>query len=537
MKIDVYLTKFHPSRGAEIGKYQTAIIIREKINNSDTRLVLICKLCKGQYAIIFLVISAKALTKLYGETPILDNADFRIGGNRKIGLVGRNGCGKSTLFRLINKLEEPTEGNIEIQGEVLGYIPQEFDFPDKLVGEYLEERLDSHWEFYKIEELVNALAFNNFDPYQELKTLSEGQKMKVKLIETMLARPSMLFIDEPTNHLDIEGIMWFEQYVRKLNITVVMISHDRSFLNHVVDEIWEIEKGKIYKFVGDYDNYRLEKMKLIDKWNSEFILFLKKKAQLEQLLENVHKIKDGKKRGKAVSSVKKRIDREVNSNEKEKYEVKKIKELKFETKVHPGKLMIRFEDVCKKYGDKTIFNELSFEIRGKEKVWLYGPNGAGKSTITKIIMGEEPINGGSIKLGENIKIGYFSQTQSRLDKDLKLLECFEKETGCYFGHSFGLLSKFMFDKDAVNKRIWQLSPGERARFAFAIFAYKNYDLLVLDEPDNHLDIDTKEVLEKSLSDFAGTVLLVSHDRYFVESVGVTKVLNLREGALNLFDSF
>jgi ATP-binding cassette subfamily F protein 3 len=483
------------------------------------------------------VITAKNLTKKYGETTILDNVDFKIGNGRKIGLVGRNGCGKSTLFRVINRVEEETSGNVEVQGETLGYIPQEFDFPNKLVGEYLEEKLESHWDFYRIEELVHELAFTNFDPYQELNTLSEGQKMKVKLIETLLTQPTTLFIDEPTNHLDIEGIMWFEEYVKALRISVVMISHDRSFLNHVVDEIWEIEKGKIFRFVGDYDNYKEEKMKLINKWDREFVLFIKKKAQLETLLENVRKIKDGKKRGRAVSSVKKRIDREVTSNEKEKYEVKRIKDLKFETAVHPSKLMLRFNSVCKKFGDHTVFENLSFEVRGKEKVWLYGPNGAGKTTITKIIMGDEQVNSGEVKIGDNIKIGYFAQTQSKFDRDLKLLDCFEQQTGCYFAHAYGLLNKFLFSKEDVNKRIWQLSPGERARFAFAIFAYKDYDLLILDEPDNHLDIETKEVLERSLNEFAGTVLLVSHDRYFVESVGVSKVLNLRDGRLNLFDSF
>ena len=242
------------------------------------------------------MIIAKNLSKSYGDQEILNNVSFKIGQGKKIGLVGRNGCGKSTLFTVLNGLEEPTSGNIETQNELFGYLPQEFNFPNEMVGEYLEKKLESQWDFYKIESLAAKLKFNNFDPYQLINTMSEGQKMRVKLIEVLLQDPTTLFIDEPTNHLDIEGMMWFEEYVKDLDKSVVMISHDRSFLNHTVEEIWEIENQKILKFVGDYDNYKEEKLRLIDKWDAEYTLFLKKKAQLETLLENVRKIKDGKKR-------------------------------------------------------------------------------------------------------------------------------------------------------------------------------------------------------------------------------------------------
>ncbi len=479
------------------------------------------------------MIIAKNLTKNFHDTELLSNVEFKISGRKKVGLVGKNGCGKSTLFKLICGNEETTSGVIEIQDEEIAYIPQEFSFPNEMVGEYLEKHLPSKEYFYLIEKFANQIAFHNFDIYQELNTLSEGQKMKVKLIETMLKNPTTLLIDEPTNHLDIEGIMWFEEFVRKLNINVIMISHDRSFLNHTVDEIWEIEKHKIYKFVGDYDNYREEKLKLINKWDQEYVLFLKKKSQLEQLIENVRKIKDGKKRGRAVESAKKRFDREIVQNQKDKFVSRKINNIEFETTVNPGKLMIRFENVSKNFGEKKVFESLNLDIRGKEKVWLFGPNGAGKTTLVKLVMKIEEPSNGTIRLGENISVGYFSQVQSSLDTKNNLLEEFIEKTRCPFSQAFGYLSKFLFDKDAVKKRVGQLSPGERARFAFAIFAFKNYDLLILDEPDNHLDIDTKEVIEQSLAEYSGTLLLVSHDRYFVESVGIDKILNLKEGTLNL----
>jgi ATPase subunit of ABC transporter with duplicated ATPase domains len=479
------------------------------------------------------MIRGKAVTKTYLDRVLFNKADFVIGNRKKIGLVGRNGCGKTTLLKLIIGEEELTSGVIEKESEVTAYIPQEITYPDKLVGEYLEEKLGSKWEFYKVEQLVAKLKFENFDPYQELKTLSEGQKMKVKLIEVLLQEPTTLLIDEPTNHLDIQGIMWFEEYIKAFPISVLMISHDRSFLNHTVDEIWEIEKASLYKFVGNFDNYKEEKLKLIGKWDDEYKLFVKKKASLDHLLENARKIKDSKKRGDAVQAAKKRIEREVQENKKEKYKVTTIKSLSFKTEVRAGKLMARCLNASKNYGEKQILKSINFELRGNEKIWLLGPNGAGKTTLLKMIMGEEPPSGGLAEIGINVKVGYFSQKQTELDFKESLLEFFVKETNCYFGEAYGKLNRFLFDKEAVQKRIWQLSPGERSRYKLAIFANKNYDLLIMDEPDNHLDIETKEVLENSLRDYKGGLLLVSHDRYFVERIGIEKALNLDDGGLTI----
>lgn len=479
------------------------------------------------------MVIAKSLTKRYGTTTILENIDFSFGNNRKVGLVGRNGCGKSTLFNVIAGIEPVTEGSLTIENEVIGYIPQEIIFPDMMVGEYLESLLEYSWEFYKIETYADQLNFNNFDPYQQLNTMSEGQKMKVKMIEVLFSEPTLLLIDEPTNHLDIEGILWFENYVKHLHKTVIMISHDRSFLNNTVDEIIEIENTKIFRFVGDYDNYKTEKLKLINKWDEEYVRFLRRKAQLETLLANVRKIKGGKARGRAVGAAKKRIEREVEGSTAVKYESKKMQKVDFETDVREHKLMLRFQNVSKSYGDHVVFEDLDFEIRGKEKIWLFGPNGAGKTTLVKMIMGDEDADSGEIQVGRNVKIGYFAQKQTHLDPEKVLLDLFIEQTGCQYGEAFGALKRFLFTGDSVKKKIMHLSPGERARFAFAVFAINDYDMLILDEPSNHLDIEAKEVIEQSLNDFKGTLLLVSHDRYFVESIEVNKMLNLTEGRLEL----
>lgn len=194
--------------------------------------------------------------------------------------------------------------------------------------------------------------------------------------------------------------------------------------------------------------------------------------------------------------------------------------------------MLRFSDVSKMYDGKKVFDHLNFELRGKEKVWLYGPNGAGKSTLIKMIVGEEKATSGEVKVGDNIKIGYFSQIQTQLNLKKSVMDEYTTQTGCYFAQAYAYLNKFLFDRDSIKKHVVQLSPGERARLAFAIFAYKDYDMLILDEPDNHLDIETKVVLEKSLRDYKGTSLLVSHDRYFIESIGIEKMYNLRDGKIS-----
>ena len=222
------------------------------------------------------MIIGTAINKQFIGSPILENISFKLGNNKKIALVGKNGCGKSTLFKIIAGILPYDSGSVVTTGEKLAYIPQEFDFPISTVQEYLNSCLENEWEFYKIDILKEQLGFNNYSDSQLISSLSEGQKMKLKLIEVMLTDPSVLLIDEPTNHLDIDGILWFENYIKSLNKSVLMISHDRQFLNNTVSEVWEIENRKLTVFVGDYDYYKEEKAKLVGKWNEEFILFQNK---------------------------------------------------------------------------------------------------------------------------------------------------------------------------------------------------------------------------------------------------------------------
>jgi len=477
------------------------------------------------------MITGKNLNKSFFGEPVLQDVSFTINQGQKIGLIGQNGGGKTTLFRIINGLEEPDNGRLIFDHERLGYIPQIIEFEHELVGEYLENIVENPLERFQIDILVNQTKFSNYDPYQNTNTLSEGQKLKLKLIGTMLANPTTIFIDEPTNHLDIEGIMWLENYLANFQQAVVMISHDRSFLNHVANQIWEIEDHQLRFFAGNYDNYQQQKHQLIQRWDREYKLFIRKKAQLEKLLENAHKIQDGKARSRAISSAQHRIKREVTDQSKEKYQIKKISSVLLEAESKSAKLMLRAKNLGKKFERLEVFHDLDFEIRGGEKVWLFGPNGAGKTTLVKLIIGEEPPSCGELVLGENISLGYFAQKQTHLEGNRSVLEEFKEQTKCEHGKAFGVLKKFLFVGDFVQKKVKFLSPGEQARLAFCIFSYKNHDLLILDEPTNHLDIQTKEVVEQSLREYKGTLILVSHDRYFVEEIGMTKLFNLKEGCL------
>lgn len=498
------------------------------------------------------MLKVSGLVKMYNGNVILNGIDFVLPKNKKIALVGANGCGKSTLFKLLTGNETPTEGTITIEHEKIGYIPQEFDFnEEQLVGEFLIGLLENDWDFYKIEALLQKLQFKNYDEYQQIKTLSNGQKMKLTMIAQLLKEPTLLLIDEPTNHLDIEGVLWFEKYIKSLNITVVMISHDREFLNNSVDEVWEIEKGKILNFVGNYDTYKEEKLRLIGKWNDEYTRFLKRKEKLEALITNVGKIKGGAKRGKAIKAAKKRFDREIVKDAKEEYVDEKMDTVSFNTKIHAGKLVVRMQNGKKSFGDNTVFNNLDVEIRGKDRIWIYGPNGTGKSTLVKIINTQFSKNSafytniggnndfldltsGNIEVGPNLKVGYFAQNPGFLNYDNLLKdEIYQNTSISDEGTLYTTLAKFMFDKEDANyKRVKDLSPGQRARFVFALFSINDYDVLILDEPTNHLDIASKEVIEQSLSQFKGTLILVSHDRYFVQKVNVNTVLNLENNSVN-----
>ena len=502
------------------------------------------------------MIKAKNITISFLED-LLTNVSFLLGNKEKVGLVGLNGCGKTTLLKIIAGVKEPDTGTVELPHEKIAYLPQEFSFTkdvfkpkdeELFVGEWVESLVtDIYSEKWKIDRILASLGVHVGDPESEkhrkglideflsINQLSEGQKMKLYLAKILITEPTTLLLDEPTNHLDIEGIEWFESFIQKFDGTCIIISHDREFLNKTVDTIFEIDEKKLNIFTGNYDTYLTQKMEWVEQREKAFLLQEKKRGHLEKLLQSARNIKSGNKRGKAVKAAKKRIDREVKNYEITQYQEKKLQSIHLESKLHSRKQVLNISDLSFSYPNrKPLLNKAHLTIEGNEKVWFYGKNGIGKTTLINLILdavkpGDKkqtvPTNG-NITIGENISWAYFSQDQSHLPKNITVRDYIIEQTTIDFNSSFGILEKFLFPKYLQNYKIHELSPGQRARLSFLVFAQKEYDFLILDEPTNHLDIKTKEVVEQAIKEFTGAVLLISHDRYFVEHVECDRAITL-----------
>ncbi len=484
--------------------------------------------------------------------PLFEDVSFTVGNKEKIGLVGLNGCGKTTLFKIISGKEEPDRGSVILEDEAIALLPQEFDMSgEELVGEYLESLVpDQKTEMYLVKIILSKLGIADIDEYEPLNQLSEGQKMKLYLTKLLMGKqierksrnvvitpsnlsqhPPILLLDEPTNHLDIEGILWLESFLENYDGIVFCISHDRAFLNSVCTHIFEIDEQTIHQYTGNYDDYLEQKAERIEFRRQQFMRQERKRKQLENLISSARKISDGTKRGNAVEAAKKRLIREVLRNEIQLYTKKQIKEFSIAGSVHASKKMLSVKELSFSYPgtSKEIIKDSSQILFGGEKFWIYGPNGSGKTTFIKLLIGQLAGYRGSITWGPNVRFAYFSQNQAHLPRDEKVAAYFMKQTGIPFENSFGALNKFLFDKEQRDTVIGMLSPGQRARLSFAIFAQQNYDFLILDEPTNHLDIETKELIELALAEFAGNILLISHDRYFVKNVGPTRAGHFVEG--------
>ncbi|HVX92523.1 MAG TPA: ABC-F family ATP-binding cassette domain-containing protein, partial [Candidatus Dojkabacteria bacterium] len=461
------------------------------------------------------MIKGNGLTKEYNNTVLFKDISFHIVHGEKIALIGRNGIGKSTLFRLINGLEQPTNGTIELVHEKLAYLTQEFDFPENtMIGEFLEDISRDNHDYWRTEKIAGQLGLT-IDPYREISTLSGGEKMRLKLTQLLYDEPTTLILDEPTNHLDIIGIQWLKKFLHSFKGTVLLISHDRDLINDVVNKIYEIDQGILLQFSGNYDDYVNQKQQWIENKELEYNRFVERKKKLEILL---HKAQVGiirSRSGNATEAAKKRYDREITQREVKQYEKKAYSDINISGSVHSAKLVLKVEGLNKAYGDKKILDDISFEIRGNEKIWLFGENGMGKSTLVKCILGLESHDSGTIKIGENINIGYFEQKQKPMEDEEKLIDYYMKHALISYYQVPSVLNKYLFTKDDLIKPVKLLSPGQQARLKFALFAHRStkeeYQLLILDEPAQHLDIETKEIVERTINEFKGAVILISHD--------------------------
>lgn len=475
------------------------------------------------------MILIRNLTKLVNYEPLFQNLNLTIHRGDRIGIVGPNGAGKSTLLKMIAQMEFPDEGYIEVEKERIGYLEQVIPLSEQTqtISDYL-----SNYKPHHIESALAEVELSRLDRSLPIAALSGGQKTRLALARTLLERPTTLLLDEPTNHLDQQGIQFLETLVTNFSGAIIMVSHDRSFLNSCVNKIIEFDTQtkNINEYLGNYDDYLVERQTRRERTEALYKVHQTKKKNMEAKLKEMQILAARDQLdGAVIRAWKKRMDREIyNQAIVKPTDAGTIKRLTFDGSTHSGKLLVRFAEVEKKLGDAMLLEKASFEIRGTEHLLLKGHNGSGKTTVTKLITGSLLPDSGEVKIGENVRVGYFDQEHNTLNPEHTV----EQEVLTDIGHKMktdnirGFLAGYgFFDADRY-KRVSQLSSGEQVRLMLAKLVHEECELLILDEPTNHLDIQSREIIESALKNFQGALLVISHDRYFLKQIGIDRTLLL-----------
>ena len=518
------------------------------------------------------MISINSLTVAYGGFVLLNDINFHISENDKIGLVGKNGAGKSTILKLICGLQNPTNGKVAVPNDMrIGYLPQimehnkgrtvideamtafadMFALEDELekITQELAERQDYESDDYqkliiKMNEVNDRLAYTRSDnpqvqaertllglgfKYEELtrntETFSQGWNMRIELAKILLSKPDVLLLDEPTNHLDIESIEWLEGYLKDYKGSLVLISHDRKFLDNVTNRTVEIMLGRIHDYKVPYSKY-LELRK--ERLEQQRAAFENQQRMIEKTEEFIEKFRYKPTKSNQVQSRVKQLEKleriEVDIEDRSALAVK------FPPAPRSGDIAYKATDLKVGYGPKVVFDGAQIEVRRGEKVALVGRNGEGKTTLMRVIMNElDPMTGES-KVGYNVNIGYYAQNQEDiLDKEDTVFGTLDRiAVGDIRLKLRDILGAFLFKGEDIDKKVAVLSGGERARLAMAKLILKPYNLLALDEPTNHMDIRSKDILKQALKAYDGTLVIVSHDRDFLDGL-VDKLYEFRDG--------
>ena len=458
------------------------------------------------------IINIEHISKIYGEKTIFDDASFGIQEGDKIGIVGINGTGKSTLLKMIAEKENPDSGQIIRQnGLKIAYVPQNPVFPeDADIRSYAFDRGDG--EDWKVESCLTELGIREYD--MPISHLSGGQKRRVVLAKVLAQDFDVLLLDEPTNHLDGSMIAWLEEYLRSYRGTVIMVTHDRYFLDRVTNRILEISRGKMYGYDADYSGFlelkaAREEMELASERKRQSIL----RMELEWA-----------KRGCRARSTKQRarLERlEALKSGKAPVKDQTVELDSVETRM--GKKTIEFHHVSKSYGEKKILEDFTYIVLKNQRLGIIGPNGCGKSTVMKMIAGIAEPDSGHIDIGDTVKIGYFAQEEQDMDDSQRVID-YVKDIAEYITTKDGkisasqLLERFLFTPDMQYAPIGKLSGGEKRRLYLLGVLAENANVLLFDEPGNNLDIPTLTILEDYLNSFSGIVIAVSHDRYFLDNM-------------------
>jgi ATP-binding cassette subfamily F protein 3 len=515
------------------------------------------------------VIAVENASKSFGLKRLFTDVTFTISDGEVVALVGSNGCGKTTLIRCIVGLEELDGGRIRMSRNCrIGYLSQEFDqitdtnaYDETIRG--LERVLSAEREIKSIEARLSQQAassdsaqvqallkryeravreFEASDGYNlafkvrsalmglglpedclhaPIETLSGGEKMRVALARLLLSEPDVLILDEPTNHLDMPATEWLEGFLRGFAGSTLIVSHDRYFLDQIADRVLDMDRGTVTSYTGNYSSFARKKLGRIAEARQTYERQRQERKRTELLVQRLRDI--GKIR-MAKSRVKLMQNQEPVSRPDDRVDAPRFV---FTNAKHVSDLVAKVSHMSKRYGERVIFDNISFTIRGGEKVGIIGPNGVGKSTLLRILLGLEPPDRGQGAIGSWVKYSYFSQDSCDLDEDKTVLETITTATQLNDDEARQYLARFLFRGENVQKRVSVLSGGERSRLILCRTILEEPYCLVLDEPTNHLDVESRECLEDALRSFAGTVIAVSHDRYFLNKVA-TRILEIRD---------
>ncbi|CAM3387376.1 ABC-F family ATP-binding cassette domain-containing protein [Aeromicrobium ponti] len=506
--------------------------------------------------------SAQQIGKMYGGNNVFENLSFEIHEKDRIGLTGRNGSGKTTLFKLLAGTETPDSGQIHWRkGCEIGYLAQIPDYPanmksidvlkmafvhllemekkmkqmelqmtqetstdqlNKLIGEYGELQdqfaLENGYEMdSQIDRISNGLNIGSLLD-KDFSSLSGGEKTKVCLGRMLLKSPNLLLLDEPTNHLDIKAVEWLAGFIKNYEGTVVLISHDRYFLDETASKILDLEDGELTLYLTNYSGFVKEKEERL----------LREFQQYEEQQKKIKKIKEAIKRlrewANQCTPPNAGLHRRASSMEKALQRIEKLDRpvlnrkkmyIELDAAERSGKDVVMIKEVSKSFGSQKLFQNISMHIQLQDRTAIVGDNGTGKSTLVKMIMKELEPDAGEVRRGSNLKIGYLSQHVFSDSNDQTVIETFREGLSVTEGEARHILAGFLFYGHTVFRNVSHLSGGERMRLRLAQLMHRDINFLILDEPTNHLDIESREVLEEALDDFQGTILAVSHDRYFI----------------------
>ena len=475
------------------------------------------------------MILIRNLTKLINYEPLFKNVNLTIHRGDRIGIVGPNGAGKSTLLKMIASMEFPDGGEVTLEKERVGYLEQVIPHYEQTQSalEYVQ-----NYKQHQIDAALAEVGLSTLDTSLVITSLSGGQKTKLAVAKVLLERPTTLLLDEPTNHLDADGILFLEQLVLGFSGAVVIISHDRAFLNKCVNKIVEFDSQNknINEYIGNYDTYLEQRTIRRARTEELYKVQQTKKRGMEAKLKEMQILASRDQLdGAVIRSWKKRMEREIYSQEIVRpRDTVAIKNLEFDGNTHNGKLITKLIDIDKSLGNSFLLSKVNLEIRGSEHVLIKGANGSGKTTIIKLITGSLVPDKGIVKVGENVHIGYFDQEHNTLSEERTV----EQEILGEIGHKMktdnirGFLAGWGFNDADRYKRIAQLSSGEQVRLMLAKLVHEKCELLILDEPTNHLDIQSREIIESALKNFQGALLIISHDRYFLGKIGIDRTLLL-----------